>query len=344
MSHPFGEEKQQLSEAGLTGLSVDIFSGKLHVERNPQAALTGLGQLPFFIEFLKLGGLFEPWVGDCPLALTSPNASSKRDLLGTLLLSVLSGHQRYSHVTSLRGDGVNPSLLGMSKVVSEDALRRALSRIEEQAGVQWLQKHLGICYEPLLCQPWILDTDVTVKPLYGHQQGAEVGYNPQKPGRPSHTYHSYIIANLRLLGDCENHYDELKNHWGWGGFTTQDIKRCRLLARSVALIYNWWSLFVRLANPHQHTEAMTSHPLMLHAVGRQTEHAGQTKLTITSAHGKADKIRLALKRISIFFDRLRSTAEQLNQKQRWVRILEAAMVKYLQGRPLQPPNLALATP
>ena len=40
--------------------------------------------------------------------------------------------------------------------------------------------------------------DVTVKPLYGHQQGAEIGYNPQKPGRPSHVYHSYFIANLRI--------------------------------------------------------------------------------------------------------------------------------------------------
>jgi hypothetical protein len=50
----------------------------------------------------------------------------------------------------------------------------------------------------------------------------------------------------RDRADCENAFDELKNHWGWGGFTTQDLKRCRLLAASVALIYNWWSLFVRL--------------------------------------------------------------------------------------------------
>jgi hypothetical protein len=28
-----------------------------------------------------------------------------------------------------------------------------------------------------------------VKPLYGHQEDAQVGYNPQKPGRPSHVYH-----------------------------------------------------------------------------------------------------------------------------------------------------------
>ena len=30
-----------------------------------------------------------------------------------------------------------------------------------------------------------------------------LGYNPHKPGRPSHTYHSYFIANLRLVLDVE---------------------------------------------------------------------------------------------------------------------------------------------
>ena len=77
----------------------------------------------------------------------------------------------------------------------------------------------------------------------------------------------------------ENNFDELKNHWGWGGFTTRDLQRCRLMARIVALIYNWWSLFVRLADPDQHTEAITSRPLLLYGVGRQTRHANQTTIT-----------------------------------------------------------------
>ena len=59
------------------------------------------------------------------------------------------------------------------------------------------------CYSPLLSQSWVLDADVTVKPLYGKQEGAVVGYNPHKPGRPSHTYHTYMIANLRLILDVE---------------------------------------------------------------------------------------------------------------------------------------------
>jgi hypothetical protein len=51
---------------------------------------------------------------------------------------------------------------------------------------------------PLLSEPWILDVDTTIKPLFGHQEGAEVSYNPHKPGRPSHVYHTYMIGELRL--------------------------------------------------------------------------------------------------------------------------------------------------
>ncbi len=41
----------------------------------------------------------------------------------------------------------------------------------------------------------------------------------------------------RDRADGENIFDELKNQWGWGGFVTQDLARCRLAARLVALFY-----------------------------------------------------------------------------------------------------------
>ena len=69
---------------------------------------------------------------------------------------------------------------------------------EETAGLDWLVTQILGCVSPALGLPWILDIDVTVKPLYGHQQGAGIGYNPAKPGRPSHVYHSYFVANLRI--------------------------------------------------------------------------------------------------------------------------------------------------
>jgi hypothetical protein len=196
--HLSGEHAMVDPGLGDEPVAVETFGGRVHVEWEPQAPVTALGQLPFFIEYLRLGGLFDPWVADCPLAYTSPNAPKVRDVLGTLLLSVLAGHRRYSHISSLRCDGVNPGLLGMTKVVSEDAVRRALGAMDEGAGLAWLERHLDYCVGPLLSEPWILDVDTTIKPLYGHQEGAELGYNPKKPGRPSHAYHTYMVGELRL--------------------------------------------------------------------------------------------------------------------------------------------------
>jgi hypothetical protein len=97
-----------------------------------------------------------------------------------------------------------------------------------------------------------------------------------------------IAQHYRDRGDCENHFDELKNQWGCGGYTTTDLKRCRFMARIVALIYNWWSLFARLARPDKHLEAITSRPLLLHAIAKQTDHSGQTTVSITTAEGLPD--------------------------------------------------------
>jgi hypothetical protein len=315
------------------------------------------------------------------------------------VLSVLSGHPRYAHISALRGDTINPPLLGMSQVVSEDSVRRNLGKMDETKGVEWLQGHLDYVSAPLLAEPWILDTDVTVKPLYGHQEGAVLGYNPHKPGRPSEAplrlsgwsrarrgvvlrrrinkdlaivdrsdpeqlrlsfaeltdeavvyEYAVLVTSLReeILtvaqlyrdrADCENPFDELKNHWGWGGFTTRDLKRCRFMARITALVYNWWSLFVRLADPRQHSEAITSRPLLLHAPARQTRHGAQTRITISHPHAEAAWVEAACREITAFFKTLRQTAEQLTPLQRWCRVLSHALIKYLNGRQLRPPAL-----
>jgi hypothetical protein len=67
---------------------------------------------------------------------------------------------------------------------SEDAVRRGFDEIDEDAGLTWLQGHLDYTTRPLLSEPWILEIDTAVKPLYGHQEGAVVSYNPHKPGPP----------------------------------------------------------------------------------------------------------------------------------------------------------------
>jgi hypothetical protein len=497
--------RQQVVEA----LRLETASGGLKVRWDGKAQATAQGQMPFFIEFLTVTGLFDQWVADCPLDYKSPNGSSRRDILGTWLLSILSGHWRYAHVSAIRADGVNPGLLGMSAVVAEDTLRRGLKAIDETLGTEWLSHHIGRTVLGLLDAPWILDVDVTIKPLYGKQQGAVLGYNPHKPGRPSHAYHSYQVSGLRLMlgvdvlagneshahytlpgvmklldslpaqklpklvrgdaglgvepmlcaleergqsylfklrlthnvkryieklfweqdwsevsegwegrngelklngwsrarrvivlrralrgealladesqgilafieadipakryeyavlvtdlkhelltiaqlyrdrADAENTFDELKNQWGWGGFTTQDLARCRLSALAVALIYNWWSLFVRLGHPSARLEAITSRPFLLSAVARQTTHGGAQHLTITSQHAEANKAQSMLAAIHVLLARLKITAEQLKTKSVWQLVCEHILTTIARFRSkvacaLAPPTAALA--
>lgn len=482
--------------------SCDTYSGIVHVEWDTQAPITPIGQLVFFIQFLKSCDLFGSWVKDCPLVYKGPRGPAVVDVLGTIFLAVLSGYKRYSHITSIRHDAVNPPLLGMTRVLSEDSARRAFQNIDDQVCKQWQQKHLEYCYEPLLDEKWILDLDTTVKVLYGHQEGAEVGYNPTKPGRPAHIIHTYMMSETRMIlecevmpgkqsaasyslpwlidflkkkpknkwptlirGDCafgndpflkaleekgvdylfklrqtkkvkklitilegsnwidagqnwkgveseikldgweekrrvvvlrrelkesgkkkrkrrlrtskqlylpgtfysdlneedryeysilitslkseiltlaqlyrdratcENNFDELKNQWGWAGFVTQDLKRSQIMARIIAQVYNWWTLFVRWIDKDQHREAITSRPLMLHGVAREIRHAGQVKLKLTQMHGKGSQIRIHIQLIGKFLNKIKVFAERLfSRLQIWRLILSEIFSNFLNGR------------
>jgi hypothetical protein len=151
-----------------------------------------------------------------------------------------------------------------------------------------------------------------------------------------------ITQHYRDRADSENNFDELKNHWGWSGFVTKDLKRTRIMAKIIALIYNWWTLFIRLITPHKHTEAITSRPMMLNAVGRQTKHANKAQITVCSTHSQAKAIYKKLAKIAAFMKWVYVTAEQLPSIDRWCLILSRSLAKYLKGRILKPPDFVLA--
>lgn len=125
-------------------------------------------------------------------------------------------------MAGLRGDEVAPEILGMNQLLSDESLRHALAHLaphppkngsdEERAArtaqrarsTGWMGTALSESRREALRTHWILDTDCSVKVLYGHQAGSEMGYNPSKPGRPSHTLlHSDWIGKLRLVLDGE---------------------------------------------------------------------------------------------------------------------------------------------
>ena len=112
---------------------------------------------------------------------------------------------------------VAPSILGMTKIIGDDSLRRALGaiapapdskhtdaqRAAQQAqlarAVQWMQDLHKYSIAQATATPWILDCDTTIMLLCGKHDGAVVSYNPHEPGRPSHAMRTYWIGNLRLV-------------------------------------------------------------------------------------------------------------------------------------------------
>ncbi len=388
----------------------------------------------------------------------------------------------------VRWDEAAAQALGMNKVVSEDALRRALQRIDEAASAAWLRPSLQHSVREALERAWVLDIDASIKPLYGRQEGAEIGYNPSKPMRPSHVLHTFLVANLRLVlnvqvssgkqhtsvhaktalgqlldelgdrrpalvrsdsgygnegiltelesrdqpyllrlrqtknvqrlvaqqfarhdwsrpdsqgcqmveaqlqlhgwskkrrviivrqrirggiarerrvdgkqlrldlagpsvhqshrlweyavpvtdvaypleamaqlyrdrADAENAFDELKNQWALGGFTTHDLNRCQTVARTCALVYNGWSWYCRAAHPSGRLEAITSRPLLLAAVGKAASHANQRTLCLTPLHGRAEVLKRLIANIGAALRHVRATAEQFKDLDRWGRLL-----------------------
>jgi hypothetical protein len=207
-NHPMGEIENELDKILNSDRSLcDTPGGTIHVVWDASQPVTPIGQLSYFIDFLKTANLYDHWIEECPLQRTSPNAGTNRDVLGTIFLSILSGQNRYAHITAVRNDDVNPEILGMKRVMSCDTARRAFKDIDRDSEQykyhEWLKTHLRKCYLPMLTEPWILDMDTTVKPLYGNQEGAEVSYNPQKPGRPSQVVHTYAIGKTRVVLDGE---------------------------------------------------------------------------------------------------------------------------------------------
>lgn len=116
----------------------------------------------------------------------------------------------------------------------------------------------------------------------------------------------------------------------------------RPIKRAVALVYNWWSWYVRAANPQARREALTSRPLLLAAVGRATHSGGRTELHLTPMHAEVGLIKTMITNIQAAIAYVRRAAEQLPKTDRW-RVLLGYICERITRQtvlPSPPPGLA----
>jgi hypothetical protein len=97
----------------------------------------------------------------------------------------------------MREDPTNPELFGMEADDGDDTGRRFNQSDEPVLGAEWIARHAKPMWGALP-ETIVLDWDSTVQPKYGHQEGAEVGYNPGKPGRRSFHPLLAVVSRTRL--------------------------------------------------------------------------------------------------------------------------------------------------
>jgi hypothetical protein len=146
-------------------------------------------------------------------------------------------------------------------------------------------------------------------------------------------YPAEALARLyRERADAENIYDELKNQWGWNGYTTQKLGPTRLMANLIALVYNWWNLYARLYDSEHHREAITSRPAMMQGVARQVQSGGQRTVRVSLLHEKGDIIARAVTLISSQLQQMRRITERWTATARWSLLLTRLLRRWLGGK------------
>ena len=93
------------------------------------------------------------------------------------------------------------------------------------------------------------------------------------------------------------------------------------------MIYNWWSWYVRLANPKSRLKAKTSRPKLLSAVGRLTTHSRINTIVLVLTHEAARQIKAMIVNVRAGVEPIRGAAPQLAGSQRWY-----ALARYIGGK------------
>ncbi|MGA3213128.1 MAG: IS1380 family transposase [Terriglobales bacterium] len=170
------------------------------------AALTHFGGTCFLHEFIRVLQ-FRDFLAR---HLTYPrrnNDYSLSQMLLALIYPIILGLDRIETSSLLRSNGTFQHVTGLPGFPNPQTLRRFLRNAPAQFHEQLhrvndrlLQRFIHL---PEHRSRLLFDLDSTVVPAFGHQEGAEVGYNPRYRGKRSYDPLLCVEANSSFLWDVE---------------------------------------------------------------------------------------------------------------------------------------------
>lgn len=212
----------QINVSKLTGEKQQLF---LTFTDKPVSAWGGLVLFQSYVTELGLKEVLRPLI---PFQITSPNATDPVELILCFGAGVLVGSRRLAQLEWLRYDPVVRQILNVKRYPSDASFSRFFQRFNPRQIealfpplFRWQLQGL-----PVRPEGYTLDLDSTVLERYGHQEGAKKGYNPKKPGRPSHHPLLATVAEAQLIAHA----------WLRSG-NTKSARGCReFLAETLAVL------------------------------------------------------------------------------------------------------------
>lgn len=145
------------------------------------------GGLKFFQQTYERSGVREDLLA-AALPEGNSNAAYKAiDLVEGFMVSTVLGSRRMAHTGMLRSDEVIKELFNWEDgMASQSTFSRFFGKFSIEGNDLLFSKLMRQWWSRMDIAKLTVDFDSTVITRYGKQEGAEVGYNPQKHGRASH--------------------------------------------------------------------------------------------------------------------------------------------------------------
>ena len=124
-----------------------------------------------------------------------------KTIIEAFMVSIWCGANRFLHTEITRHDNPLAKIFRWKQAPAQDVYKRFFGKFSQATN----QKVFGYLYQwffkELVFDEYTLDFDSSVLVRYGKQQGAKRGYNPKKPGRPSHHPLMAFVADCNMVAN-----------------------------------------------------------------------------------------------------------------------------------------------
>ena len=163
--------------------------------------ITPFGGLSLFLKMLEKCH-FDEHLASCSLPQQGSNRGYKpiQIILG-LFAGVWCGANCFGHLDVVRYDAALCKLLGWERGADHRAYQRYFNKFSQAINQRVFSELFEWFFSELIFDNYTLDFDSTVMVREGRQEGAVKGYNPKRPGRPSHHPLPAFISDVRMIAN-----------------------------------------------------------------------------------------------------------------------------------------------